>query len=252
MANTIKYLKSDTQRIYSNPAANEFTAPLYNKTLDPTGGMQQGAPAPAAPRSPFASFKLPEYDAERYRTVGDIGELIADSDTGDLAVQYQAYLNGGYAENDANYGVTAEDGMATQSKNAQLSLSVTARRVIDVAKRYSGQNRYVYGKFDCSKFTQEVAGKAGEAIPRTTATQFNYFKTKKRLVGIADAQPGDLIFMGSKASPTNWHVGIYIGNGQMIDNAGRGKPIAVRSIKGRQIKGFGRLSVPTVQQRKLL
>ena len=240
------YLTSSTNRIYTNPMLGAASSEIYQKTMNPMGVQQQAAPqeaqgAPAAIGSGFDlskyksvnGFNLPDYGAQSDGFYADYEEFLKNLDE-----QYGT-TSGSNADNSSS-GKSLNSN--TQSSSSR-STTYASRKVVDVTKKYLGQNRYVYGKFDCSKFTQEVAGKAGEKIPRTAATQYNYFKTKRRLVGIKDAKAGDLIFMSSSASPSGWHVGIYIGNGQMIDNAGRGKPIAVRSIKGRRIKGFGRMNI---------
>lgn len=72
---------------------------------------------------------------------------------------------------------------------------------------------YVFGStgptaFDCSGFVQYTLGQAGISISRTSASQY-YGGTK-----VTDIQPGDLLFFNTYSSLS--HVGIYIGNNQMI------------------------------------
>jgi len=118
--------------------------------------------------------------------------------------------------------------------------------LVDIAKRYFG-TPYVWGGtnpkkgLDCSGFTQLVAKQAGLSVPRTAKAQFNWFKKTGKTVSLENARPGDYIYFNSKSSPSGWHTGIYIGNGKMIDAAGRGKPVGVRSIWSRNIIGLGRL-----------
>ena len=45
-------------------------------------------------------------------------------------------------------------------------------------------------------------------------------------VSRADLQPGDLVFFYSPIS----HVGLYIGNGQMVHASVPGRPVAVTSV----------------------
>ena len=63
--------------------------------------------------------------------------------------------------------------------------------------------------FDCSSFVRFVMAKMGVVLPRTSQAQ--------QQCGIQidpkDAQPGDLLFFGRPAD----HVGIYVGNGLMIE-----------------------------------
>jgi cell wall-associated NlpC family hydrolase len=63
--------------------------------------------------------------------------------------------------------------------------------------------------FDCSGLTQYVWGKAGVYLDHYTGSQWN----EGRHVSRSQLQPGDLVFFGSDLH----HVGIYIGNGDMIE-----------------------------------
>ena len=63
--------------------------------------------------------------------------------------------------------------------------------------------------FDCSGLTQYVWGKAGVYLDHYTGSQWN----EGRHVSRDQLQPGDLVFFGSDLH----HVGIYIGNGNMIE-----------------------------------
>lgn len=70
--------------------------------------------------------------------------------------------------------------------------------------------------FDCSGLTQAAYNSAGLKIPRTSQTQWTF---GRQLSKVEILQPGDLVFFagsdGSMSAPG--HVGIYIGNGNMID-----------------------------------
>ncbi|MGL5865976.1 MAG: C40 family peptidase [Dermatophilaceae bacterium] len=83
--------------------------------------------------------------------------------------------------------------------------------------------------FDCSGFTQYVFGKAGLDIPRTASQQQN------AATPVDTPRPGDLVFFGSPA----WHVGIYTGNGMMIDSPRAGKSTSERDIFD-GVSGYGR------------
>ena len=55
-------------------------------------------------------------------------------------------------------------------------------------------------------------------------------------VAISQLQPGDLVFFGSPA----YHVGIYVGNGQMIDAPHTGANVEYDSIYWPDLSGAGR------------
>lgn len=84
-----------------------------------------------------------------------------------------------------------------------------------IARQYLGY-RYVWGGsspsgFDCSGFTSYVYRKAGISISRTSRAQY----AAGTKVSKANLRSGDLVFFGSSARNIS-HVGIYIGNGQLI------------------------------------
>lgn len=86
---------------------------------------------------------------------------------------------------------------------------------------------YVYGGstpagFDCSGFTQYVYAMAGISIPRTSGAQ-GYAGT---FVSAADAQPGDLVWHAYG------HVGIYAGNGMVIEATTPGDVTQIQPLWG--------------------
>ena len=115
------------------------------------------------------------------------------------------------------------------------------------AEKYLGWP-YVWGgsspstSFDCSGFVSWVINQSGAgSVGRQTAQGLYNLCTP---VSRNDAQPGDLIFFTktySAATPVT-HVGIYVGNGQMIHC---GDPISYANINSNywtsHFYGFGRL-----------
>ena len=109
----------------------------------------------------------------------------------------------------------------------------SSSEVVNIARSLLGIP-YVYGGespsgFDCSGFTQYVFGKAGVSLPRTASAQ------QSAATPVSDPKPGDLVFFGSPA----WHVGIYTGNGMMIDSPREGKSTSERPIFS-GVSGYGR------------
>ena len=56
---------------------------------------------------------------------------------------------------------------------------------------------------------------------------------------------GDLVFFRSKASPSGWHTGVFIGNSYFIHAANRYEGVKISSIEEprykQMIRGYGRL-----------
>ncbi|MGW6261248.1 NlpC/P60 family protein [Streptomyces sp. NPDC055085] len=73
------------------------------------------------------------------------------------------------------------------------------------------------GGFDCSGLMQWSYARAGVGLPRTSQAQ----RYAGRQVPLSQAQPGDLVTYRSDAS----HVGMYVGNGQVIHAPYPGAPV---------------------------
>lgn len=80
------------------------------------------------------------------------------------------------------------------------------------------EDRGQYG-FDCSNYVEYVFHHAlGYLFSTSSKTQFYSVGTP---VPLSQMQPGDLLFFSDNTNPTGTaHVGIYIGNGQMIEEGG--------------------------------
>jgi cell wall-associated NlpC family hydrolase len=89
--------------------------------------------------------------------------------------------------------------------------------------------------FDCSGLTTAAYGSAGVKLMRTADTQF------RSVPHVTDPQLGDLIFFGEPATKIH-HVGLYIGNQQMIDAPQTGQAVQVHQYhrQGDDYAGAGR------------
>ena len=103
--------------------------------------------------------------------------------------------------------------------------------IVRDAESYIG-TPYVWGGespttgFDCSGLVQWVYAQAGLSLPRVAQDQYD---AGPHLPTGAQLYPGDLIFFGSGPSGVE-HVGIYIGNGQMVDAPYTGADVRIDSI----------------------
>lgn len=119
--------------------------------------------------------------------------------------------------------------------------AVSGDSIVDTAMQYQGVP-YLWGGtdpskgLDCSGFVQLVLSRNGIEVPRVAADQA---KVGTEVPSIADARPGDLIAFGS---PRVNHIGIYIGNGQMIHAPHTGDVVRVAPVAGREIATIRRVT----------
>lgn len=103
------------------------------------------------------------------------------------------------------------------STSSQPSWEVQADAIINTAKGQMG-TPYVFGgetpyvSFDCSGFTSYVFGKNGISLPHNAKLQSQLGTS----ISKDQLRKGDLLFFQNTYTTGVDHVGIYIGNGQMI------------------------------------
>lgn len=127
-----------------------------------------------------------------------------------------------------------------EKANAAASLRT---QIVNYALQFLG-NPYVWGGSsltkgaDCSGFTLSVFGRFGISLPHYSGAQANMGKAVKS----SEMRPGDLVFYANSRGTIN-HVGIYIGNGQIVNAASRRSgikistwnyrtPVRIRNILG--------------------
>lgn len=86
--------------------------------------------------------------------------------------------------------------------------------------------------FDCSGLTMAAWRSAGIRLPHSAASQYHTV----RRIGRGQLRAGDLVFFYQGVS----HVGIYAGNGKVIDAPQPGQRVALRAMSTMPIVGFGR------------
>ena len=124
--------------------------------------------------------------------------------------------------------------------------SSTAQKVINQARQFLG-GKYSWGGsspnsgFDCSGLIKYVFNSVGINLPRSSTQQGKVGQE----INLQQAQPGDIIWFGSKNSPSGQHIGLIsrIDNGQIyiIDAAGKKLGIVERQLPNLQIKSVRRI-----------
>ena len=142
------------------------------------------------------------------------------------------YVSSSYLQSTVPSGSTSNSG----SNN---SVSASASSVIAYAKTLLGKP-YVWGaqgpnSFDCSGFTYYVfKNKAGIILPRTSSAQSKYGTYVSR----NNLRAGDLVFFDTNGANNRQvsHVGLYIGNGQMIHASYSQKKIVIDNFNSSYFK----------------
>lgn len=101
----------------------------------------------------------------------------------------------------------------------------TAKSLVGTPYVWGGESPQE-GGFDCSGLTQYVFKQAGYSLNRISTDQAK----NGVYVSRTNIQPGDLIFYSFKANGVIDHVGIYIGNGQMIHSPKPGDSVKVTNV----------------------
>lgn len=95
-----------------------------------------------------------------------------------------------------------------------------------------GQNGGAVVGFDCSGLTSFAFARAGVRLPRTAAAQAGVGRRIPAAAGFSALRPGDLVFYGDlpTKNSTIHHVGIYLGNGKMINAPRPGKAVRIDPV----------------------
>ena len=88
--------------------------------------------------------------------------------------------------------------------------------------------------FDCSGLTLRAWERAGVSLSHYTGAQW----AETTRVAISDLRPGDLVFYGTDG-PTSHHMGLYIGDGQMIEAPYTGAQVRYASIYRSDLLPYG-------------
>ncbi len=124
--------------------------------------------------------------------------------------------------------VESVSGKPTLDFISSVPASEMGQKIVNEASKYLGVP-YVWGGttpdgFDCSGLVQYVLNSLGIDISRVTQTQCQ----EGVPVAKGDLQPGDLVFFESNGDVH--HVGIYIGNGQMLHAPRTGDVVRIQDM----------------------
>jgi cell wall-associated NlpC family hydrolase len=172
--------------------------------------------------------------AKKAQADADAAQATAQKTYDDIAAQ-QKDLQAKIADYQRQYSaltapqqqqVAAAHGDTQAVPSGVVAPSAAAQKAVDTALAQVG-DPYVWGAggpdaFDCSGLTQYAYSAAGISLPHSSSSQSQMGTPVSR----DQLQPGDLVFFYSPVS----HVGMYIGNGQMVHASTSGQPVKVASL----------------------
>ena len=102
------------------------------------------------------------------------------------------------------------------------AIAALALSMVGVPYRYGGADPG--GGFDCSGLVYYTYTANGQAVPRTSRSQFE----AARKIELRDAAQGDLLFFSDQEALS--HVGIYLGKGRFIHAPSSGGRVRVEDV----------------------
>lgn len=163
-------------------------------------------------------------------------QLASDASAGNFAGMLTAIQSAfaqldGQATSASSTGGAGALGSGATTATGGAGGAVTGSQVVADAATYIGVP-YQWGGtspatgFDCSGLVQHVYADLGISLPRTSQEQAT---VGRPVASLADARPGDLLFFEPGPGGPG-HVGIYIGDGKMIDAPHTGTTVQVQSV----------------------
>jgi cell wall-associated NlpC family hydrolase len=187
-----------------------------------------------------ATRAVQDDDRQLRRLTGELGAMVAAEQTRMAeaeATEVRAMLLARFASGAASRSVDGRtlDALASSSFVTAVASPGAASAVAAAQSQLGKPYRYAGAgpdSFDCSGLTMWAWGPAGVSLPHSAAAQYGVVTH----IPLSVLQPGDLVFFGGDIH----HVGIYVGDGQMIEAPHTGANVRYASIYRRDLVGAGR------------
>lgn len=202
-------LTSDTIEVGTKLNLTAPVAKVQSETVQPVTQTEAPAQQTAAP-APAPAPAQQSYQAPAQQTAAPVQQ------------SYQAPVQQSYqAPAQQSYQAPVQQSYQAPAKSHKAPVN---GNVAQIANGIASGKSYVYGAnsataVDCSAFTQQVLAAQGKSIPRTTYAQM------AAGTRVSTPQAGDLVYFNGGS-----HVGVYIGNGQMIDALNPSEGIGQRPV----------------------
>jgi peptidoglycan DL-endopeptidase CwlO len=203
----------------------QLVAGHQNELLDAAAAANVTAAQATATAEQAAGTAQQTFDevaAQQAALEGQIDEYQALFDQLDAQEKQAAIASAGHTDDRAS----RDDRSAEPFSTSVTAGSQAAQIAVDTALAQQGKP-YVWaaegpGSYDCSGLTLYAYAAAGISLPHSSAMQAQMGTQVSR----SELQPGDLVFFYSPVS----HVGMYVGNGQMVHAPTFGDVVKVASI----------------------
>ena len=209
--------------------------------LQATEAEAKAAAAQVAQSQHQAEAVQAQQQTQLNQVKGQIATLVAQKQQAQAAAAAAAYQAKLAAEQAAAAAASSNRGGPTFTN---ISVSPGAAGAVQAAESQLGVP-YVWGGespkgsanpgFDCSGLTQWSWRQAGVSLPRTAQEQYDAIPH----VPLSSMQPGDLVFWDDGTSSVQ-HVGMYIGNGDVVDATHTGDYVREQAIWSNGLVGAGR------------
>lgn len=168
-----------------------------------------------------------DYFNKQLQAVDDYGKAVLGQEEAKArwqSMQQQAEMNAGYNIQWTNAATAGASGNNAGAKAVSIAMKAQGTP-------YAWGGNSLTRGVDCSGLVQQVYKQMGINLPRTTYDQAKSGK----VISTGALLPGDLVFYNTGSNDPNGigslsHVGIYIGNGQIIHSPGRGRSVVVTSM----------------------
>jgi peptidoglycan DL-endopeptidase CwlO len=161
----------------------------------------------------------------------------SDSGSGSVSGSVSRSSSGGGSGSGSSGSGNRSSGSSPPVSSGASAPSSAARQAVAYAKAQLGKP-YIWGAegprgFDCSGLTMMAWKSAGVSIPRVSGAQYGI---GRHINSMSALEPGDLVFFGHPIH----HVGMYVGNGTMIEAPYTGANVRYHSINRSDYAGATR------------
>ncbi|MEI4273112.1 C40 family peptidase [Klenkia sp. LSe6-5] len=207
--------------------ANDAAATAQQTAEQATAEAQAQVDAVTAQQAEL-NAEIAEYQAQ-YERLSAAERAAAEAAAAEVAARTTATSRADRDDSSSSSNSSSSGGSSASAAPAGSSVvanSAAAQVAVDTAMSKRGAP-YVWAasgpnSFDCSGLVQYAYAAAGISLPHSSRSQASMGQSVSR----SQLQPGDLVAFYSPVS----HIGIYIGNGQMVHAPTSGDVVKVASI----------------------